>query len=156
MDKTIFSIIQIIIIIAILISVRSCGRSDPSESTPDPIDIRAAAVTVGNYILSESQNGAITNHDFLRLEDLLELAGESSDVYKAFRNAYFEYAFLADDNTVIICSDTIFQSAAGYIVTDGSEITSEQLAVLGYDGDVVNITRKYENYENLYSWSAGL
>lgn len=117
-----------------------------------------AALTIADFMFKEIEKGNISTDVSIDAERLLQLAGEYSDVYKAFINADFIDVFMLDNHTVMFISDVIFQSVRGYLVTDGLEITSYRIDVphdFGFDGDNISV-HKSEKYDNLYSWDAGL
>ncbi len=112
----------------------------------DKYHFKKNSLTVCDYIFS---------HDFevnqpIELSDFLM----GTDAYDAFKAENYGMIRLIDEHTVLIMTEAFLVSAEGILITDGTEITEDEVIVPGFDGDKVRVSATDD--ERIYEWFGGI
>lgn len=130
--------------------------SDILYDPEDTEDIRADALRVGEYMLTQLKNGNFTLDTELSWNRQILPEGLSSEIYTILEKGNFSFVSFVDEHTVHIMLNKGLLDSYGYLVTDGTISFAEGSYVsvpgIGYDGGSVYIDKAYGN---IYYFSAG-
>lgn len=119
-------------------------------------DEEKAAIEVGEYFLENYNNQNFSKEGIYYIDvNDKDIPYDSSIVKKCTENEFYWVAFY-DEHTVFLYKGAIFQTARGYLVTDGTtpEDVAEKSGKLGFDENTMKISKTISN--RLYYVRAGL
>ncbi len=111
---------------------------------------------IGNYFLTELEAGNLSVDEVYRAyHSEQEIIIDENILQSCSENDITWIAYL-DENTVVLGGGGMFQSATGFIVTNGAEPKNlnKHCERFGFDSDTFKIEKKISDC--LYSYSAGL
>lgn len=173
MKKHLRNLFITVMTLCLTLCISSCG-TDPTSTHTDSYNdynddkysdiIALANYTKDKYDAGQLEVGTVIRSNFPKdyeaYPDIAEIFSSNSRFYKVT---------MRDENTVIVQTNVIFQSAHGYLVTseksldtylpDGSRYPKLDIPdVMHYDGSFISIEKYIGELDglNLYYYSAGL
>lgn len=144
--------------VMILVTMTGCGsQRTPEISSEMKITIikEMASVCLDRYA-----EGTLAAGTKVSAEQIKAWCDNDSELYKAiveYREVQDYYALILDDDTVMIHTESLFQSVYGYVVTD-QELNVPQVidvpTYLYYDGNSILVDSIGE--DGIYKYSAGV
>ena len=118
-------------------------------------DKEKAAIEVGEYFLENYNNQSFSKEDTYYINNEISSHLDSSIVSKCKDNEFYWVSFY-DEHTVFIYKGAYFQTAMGYLVTDGTAPAgvAEKSEEFGFDKNSMEISKTIS--DQLYSIRAGL
>lgn len=148
-------VITALIIPILCMSLCSCIRKGLSDDEKCSVVCEIAEVCIEQY-----SNGNLEKETDIRMDQIQSWTDPDSVIREAVKkdkDAKYYYAVVLDEGTVLVGTDSLFQSASGYLITNrqleaGSTVKVHDRS--GFDGNLIYIDAKVK--DGVYKFSAGL
>lgn len=147
--------ISALMIPVLCMSLCSCIRTGLSDDEECSVVCEIAEVCLEQY-----SNGNLEKETNIRMDQIQSWSDPDSVIHKAVKkdeNVKYYYAVVLDEETVLVGTDSLFQSASGYLITNRTLEVGSQVKVhdsSGFDGNLISIGSKVK--DGVYKFSAGL
>ena len=144
-----------IVILILCMSLSSCSKPGLTDDEKCSVVCEIAEVCLEQY-----SKGNCEKEKDISIEQILRWSAPDSKIREASKkdeNVKYYYAVVLGEGTVLVGTDSLFQSAYGYIVTNRMLEVASQVKVhdrSGFDGDQIFIDAKVK--DGVYKYSAGL
>ena len=144
-----------IVFLILCMSLTSCSKPGLSDDEKCSVVCEIAGICLEQY-----SEGNCEKETDIRMDQIRSWSDPGMKIREALKkdeNVKYYYAVVLDEGTVLVGTDSLFQSAYGYIVTNRTLEVSSQVRVhdrSGFDGDQIFIDAKVK--DGVYKYSAGL
>ena len=148
-------VITALIIPVLCLSLCSCMRTGLSDDEKCRVVCEIAEICLEQY-----SDGNLEKETDIRMDQIQSWTDPDSkirDALKKDKNVKYYYAVVLDEGTVMVGTDSLFQSASGYLITNRPVESGSQVKVhdrSGFDGNQISVGSKVK--EGVYKYSAGL
>ena len=153
--RKIINAVSAVVILVLCLSVSSCSKPHLSD------DEKCNAVCeIADTCLKKYSDGKCEKEKDIDLNRFLRWSPPDSKIREALKkdgNVKNYYAVVLDEKTVLVGTDSLFQSASGYLVTNRTLEAASKVKVhdrSGFDGNQIYIDAKVK--DGVYKYSAGL
>ena len=153
--RKIINVISTVVILAFCMCLSSCSKPQLSD------DEKCSAVCeIADTCLRKYSDGKCEKEKDIDLNRILRWSPPDSKIRAALKkdgNVKYYYAVVLDEKTVLVGTDSQFQSAYGYLITDRSYEVPSVARIYersNFDGNRINIETKVK--DGVYTFSAGL
>lgn len=161
-NRLIFWTVTVVLIVTAVIIVYFSAIFPAHQEISDS-QAQADAKIIGEYMLDNIDNGnfSVGERYYMKNEnnnrsDYIFLESDNAEVNQSMKNRNFIYAYVLNENSVLISEGAVFQQVSGFLITKGNIEIPTLMQVphtLGYDGDSISIAK---NIDGVYLWTAGL
>lgn len=147
--------VKALIIPFLCLSLSSCSMTGLSD------DEKCSVVSeIAEICLEQYSNGNCKKETDIRMDQIQSWSDPDSKIHEAEKkdkNVKYYYAVVLDEETVLVGTDSLFQSASGYLITNRPLEAGSQVRVhdtSDFDGNRIYIDAKVK--DGVYKFSAGL
>lgn len=144
-----------VVILILCMSLTSCSKTALSDEEKCSVVSEIAEACLEQY-----SKGSCEKEKDIKIEQILRWSAPDSKIREASKkdeNVKYYYAVILDEGTVLVGTDSLFQSASGYLVTNRTLEAASKVKVhdrSGFDGNQIYIDAKVK--DGVYKYSAGL
>ena len=144
-----------IVFLILCMGLTSCSKPGLSDDEKCSVVCEIAEVCLEQY-----SNGNCEKETDIRMDQIQSWSHPDMKIREAAKkdeNVKYYYAVILDEGTVLVGTDSLFQSASGYLVTNRTLEAASKVKVhdrSGFDGNQIYIDAKVK--DGVYKYSAGL
>jgi hypothetical protein len=148
-------VITALFIPVLCLSLCSCVKTGLSDDEKCSIVCEIAEICLEQY-----SNGNCEKETDIRMDQIQRWTDPDSKIHEALKkdeNVKYYYAVVLDEGTVLVGTDSLFQSASGYLITNRPIESGSPVKVhdnSDFDGNRIFIGSKVK--DGVYKYSAGL